>query len=201
MTVLVTSTSGGPASAMTRAATWTAIAAELAVDLLALAGVDARAHVDAELLDGGGDLGGRAERLRRLAERREEPVAGGVLLAAAEALQLGADQPAEPREQLVPARVAELRGQRGRSDDVEEEHRREAPGDRRSRHGSIICLVVHAGNELAAAEHLHRGAGEPHVVAGALREEHLVARLDAAGLGADGGHDARSGSRCRSRPG
>ena len=83
-------------------------AAELSVDLLALAGVHAGAHVDAELLNLDDDCRGAGERPGRLPERCEEPVAGGVLFAPAVALELVADDPAEPRQQLAPARVAEL---------------------------------------------------------------------------------------------
>src|SRR5207244_10379925 len=69
-------------------------AAELAVHLLALAGVHAGAHVNAELLDCDDDCGSAGERTSRLRECREKAVAGGVLLAAAVALELLADDPA-----------------------------------------------------------------------------------------------------------
>src|SRR5262249_26868670 len=47
----------------------------LAVDDLALACVEAGAHVDAELANGFGNRTGTADRARRPVERREEPVA------------------------------------------------------------------------------------------------------------------------------
>src|SRR5579884_1607801 len=42
-----------------------------------------------------------------------------------------------------------------------------------------VCLVVDARDELAAAQHLLRGAGEAHVVAGVAREQDLVPGRDA----------------------
>ena len=53
-------------------------------------------------------------------------------------------------------------------------------------------LVVDAGDELAPADHLAGDATQPDVVAGVLGEEHLVARVDPVGLGADGGDDPRA---------
>ena len=61
--------------------------------------------------------------------------------------------------------------------------------------------VEDAGDELLALQHLLRGAGEAHVVAGVLREEHLVAGRDALDLGADGGDDAAAATAPRGSPG
>ena len=69
--------------------------------------------------------GAHADGARRPVERREEPVAGRVDLAAAEALELAPDERVVPLEQVAPAPVAELRRPLGRADDVGEEHRRE----------------------------------------------------------------------------
>src|SRR6476659_2474446 len=51
--------------------------------------------------------------------------------------------------------------------------------------------VRDAGDEVGAADHFHGGPGEMDVEAGLAGEEDLVAGLDAAGLGADGGDDPR----------
>ena len=136
--MLVTSTSAGAGQRHHAGPDVHRDATELAVDLLALAGMEARAHVDAQLLHGAGDLHGRAKRLRRLAEGGEETVAGRVLLAAAEALQLGANEPSEARQQLAPAGVAELRRERGRADDVDEVHRGQPTPDL-LRHTAIMA--------------------------------------------------------------
>ena len=113
-------------------------AAELAVDLLALAGVQACAHVDAEPLNLHHDCGRARQCASRLRKRREVPVAGGVLLAATVPLELLADDPAEARQQLTPTGVTELGGQGSRADDVQEQHRREAAPQVVACHGSII---------------------------------------------------------------
>ena len=118
-------------------------AAELAVYLLALAGVHAGAHVDAESLNRYDNCRSARERTSRLGERREEPVPGGVLLPAAVVLELVADDPAESRQQLAPARVAELGGQGSRADDVQEQHRRQAAPHSTTWHASIIRRTTH----------------------------------------------------------
>jgi hypothetical protein len=82
--------------------------AELSVDLFAFAGMDARTHVETELLDSGRDRRRGPERLGGLGERRKEAVAGRVLLSPSEAPQRAADDPSEPGQHLAPARVAEL---------------------------------------------------------------------------------------------
>src|SRR5690348_2336644 len=94
-------------------------AAELAVDLLALAGVHPGAHVHAESLNLPDDRGGTRKRSSRFHEGREVPVAGGVFLVAAVALELLTDDSAESREQLTPAGVAQLGCEGSRADDVE----------------------------------------------------------------------------------
>jgi hypothetical protein len=122
----------------------TAIPPELAVDLLAFSGVHPGAHVHAELLNRHHDRRSARERARRLGERRKEPVARGVLLAAAVTLQLLADEPAEPGQQFPPAGVAQLRRECGGADDVQEQHRREAAPHVVAWHGSIIRLAARA---------------------------------------------------------
>jgi hypothetical protein len=113
-------------------------AAELAVDLLTFAGVHSGSHVDTEALNGHDDRGSTRERASRLRERGEEPVAGGVLLAAPVAPELLADDSAEPRQQLPPTGIAELRSQGSRADDVEEQNGRQPAPHSVPWHGSII---------------------------------------------------------------
>src|SRR5439155_24276403 len=99
--------------------------AYLGVHKLALAGVQPGSHVDSEVFDRLRDCRGATDRTRRPVEAGEETVAGRVELRAAEAGQLAADQRVVLAEQLAPARIAQLRGFRGRADDVREEHCRE----------------------------------------------------------------------------
>ena len=98
---------------------------DLALVELALAGVDARADVEPELADALDDRLGAADRPRRAVEGREEAVAGRVLLLAAVARQLAADEGVVTLEQLAPGTVAELGRPRVEPDDVGEEHGRE----------------------------------------------------------------------------
>jgi hypothetical protein len=81
-------------------------AANLAVDLLTLAGVDPGPDVEAELLDSRRNRGRAAQRLRRLSERHEEAVAGRVLLAPVVPPQLPPDDVPEPSEDSPPAGIA-----------------------------------------------------------------------------------------------
>jgi hypothetical protein len=98
-------------------------AAERRVDLLDLTGVDAAAEVEAYLLHCCRDRRRPAQCLHRLSERREEAVTRGVLLPPAVPLQLLAHHRAEARQHDPPTRVSELGGERGRANDVNEEHR------------------------------------------------------------------------------
>ena len=68
---------------------------------------------------------GAADGARGAVEGREDAVAGEPGLLAPCAFQLGADDRVVSREQLLPARVAELGGPLGRADDVREQHGRE----------------------------------------------------------------------------
>ncbi len=95
--------------------------ADLAVHHLALARVQAGAHVEAQVANTLGDRTGAADRARRPVETREEAVAGDVELGAAEANELAADQRVMTLEELPPRAVAELRCFRRRADDVGEE--------------------------------------------------------------------------------
>ncbi len=105
-------------------------AAQLAVDLLALTEMDTRAHVEPKLLHGRHDRGRTLQGGCGRGEGREEPVAGGVLLAAGVLLQFAPDDLAEMAEHDPPAAVSKLDGELRRADDVEEEHRSEPPARR-----------------------------------------------------------------------
>src|SRR6266581_675754 len=59
----------------------------------------------------------------------------------------------------------------------------------------VSVSVVDARDEVVAAEHLLRRAGEAHVEAGVAREQHLVAGCDPFRVRADGGHDAAAALR------
>ena len=120
-------------------------ACQLPVDLLALAGVEPGTYVQPDFLNRGRERRGGPQRLGGLGERGVEAVARRVLLAAATALQLAADDLAEPRQHHAPMRVAELRRKRGRADDVDEQNSRDAPTGPRSRHAAIIRAGGSAG--------------------------------------------------------
>ena len=64
---------------------------------------------------------------------------------------------------------------------------------------SYWVSIVNAGDQLVASQELHRGAAEPHVVAGVLRKEHLVAGIDADRVGSDRRHDRRAAACLRAR--
>ena len=100
-------------------------AGDLALVQLALARVDARANLEPELAHAVHDRVRAANRPRGPVERREETVAGGVLLVAAEPGQLAPHEGVVPVEQLPPGVVAESSGPLGRTDDVREHQRRE----------------------------------------------------------------------------
>ena len=82
-------------------------AAQLGAHHFALAGVEPRAHVQAEGRDGVADRAGAAHRARRAIEGGEEAVAGGVDLATAVTFELAADH-AVVRLQVAPRPIAEL---------------------------------------------------------------------------------------------
>ena len=107
-TVLETSTSPGCALRGDAGADVDGDPADLAVDQLALAGVQAGADLEAELAHRLGDRAGAADRPGRAVEGGEEAVAGGVDLLAAEPDQLAPDERVVALEQVAPAPVAEL---------------------------------------------------------------------------------------------
>src|SRR5918996_174439 len=100
-------------------------ARRLAVDQLALAGVDSGADVQAEGARSLHHCTSARDRPRRPVETDEEPVPRGVDLDAAVALELAPDLRPLGREQLTPAAVAELRRPLGGADEVGEEECRE----------------------------------------------------------------------------
>ena len=100
-------------------------AGDFPVVKLALAGVDACADLEAEFAHGFGDRLGASDRAGGAVEGREEAVAGGVALLAAEADQLSADKSVVTLEQIAPSTISELCRALGRADDVGEENGRQ----------------------------------------------------------------------------
>ena len=103
-------------------------AAELLADLFALAEVDARADLDAELPHRFGGGARASDRGGRFGEAREEAVAGGVQLLTTEALQLSSDDRVMTGDQFLPASVSHPAGHRGGVHDVGEQDRGQRAG-------------------------------------------------------------------------
>ena len=82
-------------------------AADIAVEQLAFTSVKAGTDLQPELGKSVADRGGAADPARWAIEGREEAVPGALDLAAAEALELSADDSVVALEQVVPAPVAE----------------------------------------------------------------------------------------------
>ena len=164
-TVRDTSTSPGPASALTARRDVDGDAADVVAHHLALARVDARADADALLLGGVEDRARAADRARRAVEGGEEAVAGRLHLAAAEALERARARSrswrsSSSRQRWSPSSAAVLGG----VDDVGEEHRRE--------HALGLGLGARAGEELLDLAERQLGVLVPGdvVVAGQLDE-------------------------------
>src|SRR5262245_9269923 len=118
--------------------------AELAVDALELAGVEAGPHLEPERADRVANRGRALDRAPGPVEGREEAVARRVQLLAAEAHELAAHERVVARQQLAPRSVAELCSPFGRADDVCEHDRREhAVRRRRGREAldEVLCLT------------------------------------------------------------
>jgi len=99
----------------------------LPIDLLALTRMKTETDIQPEVLD-------RTENRRRghecasgLRERRLETVACRVLFPTLPPLQLLPDNRSKPRQHDLPAGITQVGRDRRRPDDVEEEHRRDAP--------------------------------------------------------------------------
>ena len=120
-----TNTSSGPGESGNTRADVHRDPGGLALDELALAGVQARPDLNAEILDGVGDCDGGTDRPRGSIERREEPVTGGVELAPAETGELAAHDRVVLLDDIPPGAVAQFSGPRRRTHDVGEEHRRQ----------------------------------------------------------------------------
>ena len=123
---------------------------DLAVNDLALTGVQAGAYFEAELADGVDDRAGAADRTRGPVERGEEAVSCGVDLATAKPGELAAHEGVMALEQLSPGAVAELDRPVRRADDVREENGREHPVG--------LCLLPAAGLPDVGQEPLDRSA-------------------------------------------
>ena len=125
--MLDTSTSFGPASALTRAHTRADVHADVIAADLALAGVQPGPHLAAKRLHRVADRHRAADRSLRAVEHREEAVARSVHLAASKAGELRADDGVVRIKQRMPVTVADLRGVTRRVHDVGEEHGGENP--------------------------------------------------------------------------
>jgi hypothetical protein len=110
---------------------------QLPLHNLALACVKAGANVNAKRLHRSRDRGRAAERERRFVKYRSKAVAGRVLFPPTSTLQFSPDDAPETRKQLAEAAVAKLRGERGRTDDIDEQNRRETPIAQMAHHPSI----------------------------------------------------------------
>jgi hypothetical protein len=97
----------------------------LAVHQLALARVQAGAHLQSQLRHGLDDRVRTADGPRRPVEGREEAVSGCVHLRSAEADELAADELVVALEEVAPGAVAERGRLLAGADDVGEEHRGE----------------------------------------------------------------------------
>jgi hypothetical protein len=112
----------------------------LAVDDLALAGVEAGTHIQAESMDDLDDLPRTADSAGRPVEPSKEAVPGSIEFLPAVTNERCTNKFVMPREQLTPLSVAELRRTRGRTHDVREHQRCEprgcgqSPPNRRSAH-------------------------------------------------------------------
>src|SRR5439155_8067347 len=92
---------------------------------LALTGVDAGPDLEPKSLRGFREAFRTADRTRRTIERSNEPVAGGVHLAASQALERQAKQTVVLVEQIAPAAVAHPSSRLRRRDNVGKEQRAE----------------------------------------------------------------------------
>ena len=125
--MLDTSTSFGPASALTARADVHGDPADVVAADLALAGVQPGAHLDAERLHRVANRHRAADRSLRAVEHRQEAVARRVHLAAPKAGELRPDDGVVRIEQRMPVTVADLRRPTRRVHDVGEQHRGEHP--------------------------------------------------------------------------
>ena len=83
-------------------------------------------HLEAELLDIGGNASSGAQGIRGRVKPGEETVAGGIYLMTVESLELAADGSAERADELAPAPVPHLGGDTRRLDDVDKHDGRHA---------------------------------------------------------------------------
>jgi hypothetical protein len=104
---------------------WTAMPAIFPPRHLALAAVQPRADLQAQLTDAPDDRGSAPDRARRSVEGGEEAVPRRVDLAAAEPHELAADERVVALEELQPLAIAELGRPVREAHDVGEEHRRQ----------------------------------------------------------------------------
>ena len=122
LTVLETNTSSGCCESPNPGPNMHRNATELFADHLTLAGVNARANVNAELLDRIDDRPAAANRTRRTIKRRQEAVAGRVDFATAMPRKLLTNKRVMLSEKVFPCAVAEFDKPLGRADDVREKY-------------------------------------------------------------------------------
>lgn len=75
-------------------------------------------------------------------ECREESVARGIDLPAAESAELAANRDVVRRQESLPGAVSETDGQLGGTHDVREEHRRQRPVSRLTGSNHVDCLAL-----------------------------------------------------------
>jgi hypothetical protein len=83
--------------------------------------VHADAGLETEVADGRDDCRGAADGAGGSVECREQAIPGSVDLAAAKACELGADEPVEMKDAVVPDAVVDFGCVRGRADNVDNE--------------------------------------------------------------------------------
>src|SRR3954447_5527050 len=110
-------------------------ATDMPIYRLDLAGVDARADLDPDRANVLDHPFCGTHCLRRVVEGGEEAVAREVLFSTTFGLEAAADDRPESDEERAPSRVAQLGGDRGGTDDVDEQDRRETPFALTPRHG------------------------------------------------------------------
>src|SRR6266536_4267175 len=96
---------------------------ELLADDLALACMQARSHLQAEIAHAEIDRACAADGADRAVEGSEETIAGRIQLSAAESIQLRANGHMMTPDEIRPRPVTQLRSPRGRADDIREQNR------------------------------------------------------------------------------
>ncbi len=130
--------------------------ADVLVDQLALAGMDARTHLDLKVAEPIADRLGSADRACRAIEHGQGSVAQRLHHPAPLFGHPLSHHPVVTLEQLAPCAVPQLRGALGRTDDVGEEDRRQSAlrARRADRAGQKTLDLAHRFLEIAHPEHV-----------------------------------------------